>query len=92
MNEYLLDREAGKGFFHHEGMHCEKAVKITIEYHERNWGPQMVFPCLDVKITVRVVRDAGRNGGQLIEDFYSLLRVYSSSAEMGSKLHTVQQH
>lgn len=73
-------------------MHCEKAVKITVVYHERNWGPQAVFLCLDVKITMRVVRDASRNDGQLIEDFYSLLRVYSSSAEMGSKLHTVKQH
>lgn len=46
--------------------------------------------CLDVKIRLRVVRDASRNinGGQLMEDFYPLLRVYSSIAELESKAHT----
>ena len=46
--------------------------------------------CLDVKIILRVVRDASRNrnSGQLMEDFYPLLRVYSSNAELESKVHT----
>ena len=45
--------------------------------------------CLDVKIILRVVRDASRNrNGQLMEDFYPLLRVYSSNAELESKVHT----
>ena len=46
--------------------------------------------CLDVKIILRVVRDASRNrnSGQLMEDFYPLRRVYSSNAELESKVHT----
>lgn len=91
MDEYLLDRKDSLFYF----LSWRNILWQGSENHKCiSWKELRITSgisvCLDVKIRLRVVRDASRNinGGQLMEDFYPLLRVYSSIAELESKAHT----
>lgn len=87
MDKYLLDGGGGGGLAWRNTLSKGNDKRQNYLWYKELGITSGVSLWLDVRSTVRVVRDTSndRDGGQLMEDFHPLLRIYSFDTGMASK-------